>query len=625
MCRVLAGVLLLLGGLCSVQAATISVDSTADDNIVNGNCTLREAVIAANTNAAVDACTAGSGADVIAVPEGTCVLTLVGAEEDAAATGDVDVTTDVEIQGVGAAGTIIDGNASDRVLDFDPSATGITAQLSGVTVRGGVAVEGGGIRNGGTLTVADTTVTSNSASSDTATDARGGGIRNSGSLTLTNSTISDNSAVALSMMFMADAEGGGIYSDGSAVIVSSTIAGNTLFSVAFAAGGGVGSTGTLTISATTISDNDGFTFDGPAQGGGIASDGVLTLTNSTISANSVDDMGAAVPEDRGGGLYLDGTATISNCAIADNSALFGGAVANQGTATFRNTIVAGNPGGNCDNVFSSGTIVANAYNLDSGNTCTFSGTDLVDVDPLLGPLQDNGGPTFTHALLATSPALEAGNPAVPGSGGSACEATDQRGVSRPQRVRCDIGSFESEACPAAPLAGCTAPEKSLLLIKDRDADGAGPKDKLIWKWLKGPATMQAAFGDPTATADYALCIYAGTAQALTMQAFAPAGGTCGSAPCWSAVATKGYRRKDAAASTTGLSRILLKGGSVSSKILVKGKDANLDLSPNTLPLDAMADVVVQLSDSDNTNCWASAFPPSSVKKNVAGQFRAKIP
>src|SRR5262245_1907614 len=79
-------------------AATIVVTTLADDTTVNGNCTLREAVIAANTDAAVDACAAGSGADVITVPAGTYVLTLVGAGEDGAATGDLDLTADVEIE-----------------------------------------------------------------------------------------------------------------------------------------------------------------------------------------------------------------------------------------------------------------------------------------------------------------------------------------------------------------------------------------------------------------------------------------------------------------------------------------------------------------------------------------------
>ena len=76
--------------------------------------------------------------------------------------------------------------------------------------------------------------------------------------------------------------------------------------------------------------------------------------------------------------------------------------------------------------------------------CSFTPAtgDLVNVDPMLGLLQDNGGPTLTHAILADSPAIDSGNPAVPGIGGAACPQTDQRGVLRPQGAACDIGAFE---------------------------------------------------------------------------------------------------------------------------------------------------------------------------------------
>ena len=122
MCRSLmrVGAFVLLCGNPAASATTITVDSTADDTATNGNCTLREAVIAANTDAGVDDCPAGSGADVIVVPAGAYGLTLAGTGEDAAASGDLDVTADVEIQGAGAATTAIDANHIDRVFDFDP-------------------------------------------------------------------------------------------------------------------------------------------------------------------------------------------------------------------------------------------------------------------------------------------------------------------------------------------------------------------------------------------------------------------------------------------------------------------------------------------------------------------------
>src|SRR5262249_60524242 len=79
-----------------------------------------------------------------------------------------------------------------------------------------------------------------------------------------------------------------------------------------------------------------------------------------------------------------------------------------------------------------------------------SGTDQPGVDPLLAPLADNGGPTFTQALIVGSPAIDMGSPDAPGSGGTACEATDQRGVVRPVGARCDVGAFEGSVGAATP-------------------------------------------------------------------------------------------------------------------------------------------------------------------------------
>ena len=87
---------LAVGIVTAAQGTTIPVDSTADSVAVDGNCSLREALIATNTDAAVDACPAGSGADVVVVPAGTYTLTLTGADEDAAASGDLDVTGDLD-------------------------------------------------------------------------------------------------------------------------------------------------------------------------------------------------------------------------------------------------------------------------------------------------------------------------------------------------------------------------------------------------------------------------------------------------------------------------------------------------------------------------------------------------
>ena len=225
-----ATVALAVGLAASAQGATITVNATADSLAIDGNCTLREAIIAANTDAAVDACAPGSGADVVMLPAGTYVLTLVGAEEDAAATGDLDITADLEIAGAGATSTIIDGNGTDRVLDVDPASTGLTVRVSGVTIQNGGGVEeGGGVRNGGSLVVADSVVQANAVAASGAfpnsASSAGGGIRSSsGNLRLERCVVRDNTAETLGGL-QSSAHGGGIF---AAVVdvVDSTITAN---------------------------------------------------------------------------------------------------------------------------------------------------------------------------------------------------------------------------------------------------------------------------------------------------------------------------------------------------------------------------------------------------------------
>src|SRR5207249_1910027 len=114
----------------------------------------------------------------------------------------------------------------------------------------------------------------------------------------------------------------------------------------------------------------------------------------------------------------------------------------HGSVRLKNTIVANNTGGNC-----SDPVVSLGNNLDSGNTCALTGPgDLINVNPMLGPLQNNGGPTDTHALAAGSPAVDA-------AANAGCPATDQRGAARPfdgngdGTPTCDIGAFELNIPP----------------------------------------------------------------------------------------------------------------------------------------------------------------------------------
>jgi CSLREA domain-containing protein len=211
-------------------------------------------------------------------------------------------------------------------------------------------------------------------------------------------------------------------------------------------GGGIHNKGTLALLNSTLSGNKA-----GGKGGGIYNVGTVTLTNVTISSNTA--------KNSGGGLFnYSGTATLNNVTIANNTADSdangsgngGGLFRYNGTINIKNTLV----GGNKDNsagtkhLDCSGKVTSQGYNLIQSTTgCTITDTttgNLTGLNPLLGPLANNGGPTFTHALLTGSPAIEAGNPAQPGSGGNACAAKDQRGINRPGGLVCDIGAFEVE-------------------------------------------------------------------------------------------------------------------------------------------------------------------------------------
>jgi hypothetical protein len=252
--------------------------------------------------------------------------------------------------------------------------TGVKLSLNKLTIANGNGFYGGGVLNdGGTLTVTNSTFSGNSAPGNA-----GGGIYNSffGTLTVTNSTFSGNSALY----------GGAIFSNFGA---------------------------TLTANNSTFSSNT-------AQfGGGIYNWATLIVSNSTFSGNrGIEGYSAIVNSGTG-------TLTVTNSTFSDNSAPSGGAITNGGTGTLRNTIFANN--GNC----LGSPLVDGGGNLDTDGTCV--GT--ISPDPLLGPLQNNGGPTQTMAIPMASPAFGGANPAN-------CPAIDQRGVLRPQFMACDIGAYE---------------------------------------------------------------------------------------------------------------------------------------------------------------------------------------
>ena len=172
------------------------------------------------------------------------------------------------------------------------------------------------------------------------------------------------------------------------------------------------------------------------------------MTNSTIGGNKAVGFGRPVMNAGfGGGIYNSGALTVSNTTISGNSAREGGGgIYTTGTTSLQNTIVSSSSGGNCAG--QSGKLSSLGYNLSSDDTCGFKGDgDLNNTNPTLGPLQNNGGPTATMALLPGSQAIDAGNPSGCTDGLGHLLKTDQRGMPRPDKEDsggCDMGAYERQ-------------------------------------------------------------------------------------------------------------------------------------------------------------------------------------
>jgi hypothetical protein len=242
---------------------------------------------------------------------------------------------------------------------------------------------------------------------------RGGGIYNYGNLELANDWITGNTA---------SDQGGGVYNNGgNLTIVSSTISANN-------AGNGAG------VNSGQLS--------GPALG-------TLSVVNSTISGNVATTDGGGIRS-----LYDTGTTLLNDTIAANTAGTAGGGLDTEspsGPITLKNTILTGNTAGSApsDCAVAGGPIASTGHNIDQSGTCHLGGPGDMSLNPLLGPLAYNGGPTETLALLFGSPAIDAADP-------SGCPATDQRGVPRPQGSRCDIGAFELVP-PAASTGAPKAP------------------------------------------------------------------------------------------------------------------------------------------------------------------------
>ena len=335
------------------------------------------------------------------------------------------ISISLKIIGSGAATTIIDGGGLQTVVVIQ---SGSQVALSALTVQNGSncgTFLGAGVVNNGMLTVNSSAISGNS------TIGFGGGLYNSGTLILNKTTISGNNAGGIGCGGYGDGEGGGIYNVGTMTLVASTISGNT------ARGACIG----------------GECFYSSGHGGGVYNDAVLTIVNSTITGNAAEaGNGFKFRTATGGGIDNEGTIAISNSTLSGNSAeggsqyAHGGNIYNSSAYTvIQNSIVANSTAGR--NCF--GGMNSHGYNLSSDSSCSFNGPgDLNNTDPKLGPLQNNGGPTQTQALLSGSPAIDAGNPAGCTDGRGHLLATDQRGMPRPDPEDsggCDMGAYESQS------------------------------------------------------------------------------------------------------------------------------------------------------------------------------------
>jgi hypothetical protein len=398
-------------------------------------------------------------------------------------TGELFVDKSISVSGPGAGNLAVDGNANGRVFHIG---AGTTVAISGLTIRNGMvtgnfpAGSGGGIYSfQATLTLNDCAIIGNSA-------PYGGGVANDAYsdemggpwaiLTISNSTLSGNSAgydgggvfntsgrwsgATLTIdnstvsMNRAGNYGGGIDNNGYEVVGATATLNNSMLSGNSSAyGGGIsnsaeaGGYGSLEVNNSTLAGNSA-TYGG----GGVfnvsytLAEAVLQISNSTISGDSAQTGGGIDNEsDDGGAIAYISNGTFSGNSASDSG---GGSVFNSaqgyGSAVvhLNDAILQGGAtGGNILN--QGGAVTSDGYNLSNdscGGFLTGPG-DLTNIEPMLGPLQDNGGPTLTHALLPGSPAIDAGDPSF-----TPPPFYDQRGpgFNRVANGRVDIGSFEAQ-------------------------------------------------------------------------------------------------------------------------------------------------------------------------------------
>ena len=410
----------------------VNTDTVVTNTNDSGAGSLRQAILNANATLGADTITF-AGVFTDATPD---IITLTS--------GKLTITNDITILGTGASNLTISGNDVSGV--FEISGTGTDASIDGLKIAnandplGSILVNSnaslsltrstvsdnngvvGGIFNKGNLSLTGSTVSNNNAYVGFY-PAYGGGIFNIGNLSITGSTVSNNSASASGLNRGGPdpypSYGGGIYNSGTVNLTSSTVSNGTAQS-----GGGIYNSGIFKLNNSTISGNRAY-----VDGGGISNSGTLTLTNSTITNNSAEDFYDRNAD--GGGIfnYSNGTVLVGNTIIAGNF---------NRDVGYEPSVLSLDVSGNFTDA--GNNLIGDRTGGTGFTTSTLVGTSANPIDPKLTPLHNNGGGTLTHALLADSPAINAGKNALIPAG----ITTDQRGAGfdRISKGTVDIGALE---------------------------------------------------------------------------------------------------------------------------------------------------------------------------------------
>jgi Ca2+-binding RTX toxin-like protein len=444
-----------IDGTNNTATVTIADNDTIVTNTNNsGEGSLRQAILNANANPGADTITFDTSAGSVFADGTPDTITLTS--------GELLITDAVTINGLGASNLSISGNNTSGIFLVDDSdaSSEIAVTINGLKITDAFALSGplaSTIQNREDLTINNSTISGNTASY--------GGIYNLGTATITNSTISDNT-VSISTIF----------NTLRATITNSTISGNS-------SNGGIG--GILNIGESVVINNS--TISGNTGNiGGILNQGpptaTVTITNSTISGN------AATGD--GGGILNTARLNLINSTITNNTADFdnngsgnGGGVYNFGTLTAQNTIIAGNFDSGNQATDIAGAVTGNANNLigsltgasgsiGTGSDITFTSAGITNINQVLASLANNGGATFTHAIVSGSAAINAGDNTLIPSG----VTTDQRGITRTIGGTVDIGAYESSfIAPVAANDTATTDENTAVNINvlgnDTDANG----------------------------------------------------------------------------------------------------------------------------------------------------------